>query len=740
MQGIWPHFAHLVKTIGVIPALRVAAQTLVQLLRRGVEISPRRRQSETAAPALRGAPLQWDMTARNLIALRRQLLRNGATFNFIDTHTRLQTVISRSGNKPAEARVSVLIPAYDNAVELAMCLESIFSFPSNVHLTIIIGDDASPNVDLRGFSGLAGVKVVRHARNLGYVDNVNALAQLARSEFLVTLNQDTIVCPGWIDELLAEFERTPNCGVAGPRILDTNFKILEAGALLFRNADAAHRGRGCLADDPRFNYTATVDYVSGCALLTRRDTWQRLQGLNTELAPAYYDDVDYCLRLQESGLVVRYAPLSCVIHLEGTSMGKNEDDDSSLKRFQSINRQKVSKLYPYLETRGSIAGRPWPDTHAAAKSRAVCILESVPNPRRDGGAVDFVLFIEYLIELDYQVSLVFTSQVNAASTATWRATGVQCVQIDDDLVENLLQAAAVVISFGTTVGVELSRRGFSHHHWVHHTSDCATRRLEQMIDIEKQTPGMSHDSRRWFAGLPRDPAAMWTIERRLIERPRVSLLVSREDLEYCEKRGVEGNLQYFPILKGFAGPLNSSFRPPSEKTVSFVGSFFHSPNPDAVEYFLADIWPLIHQQVSDATFLIWGSNISAERSNEWSQIPNVHVRGWFANWDEVITSTRTFVSPLRFGAGMKHKVIQSILLGRPVIGTHQSFDGLDQSLIRPEFASDDSNEIASLVVATLISDGRWRQALDLTTEAVGNGFYRSAERERVSQLLQRVLE
>jgi len=216
--------------------------------------------------------------------------------------------------------------------------------------------------------------------------------------------------------------------------------------------------------------------------------------------------------------------------------------------------------------------------------------------------------------------------------------------------------------------------------------------------------------------------------------------VSREDLEYCEKRGVVGNLQYFPILKGFAGPPNDFLRPPSDRTVSFVGSFFHSPNPDAVEYFLADIWPLIQRQVPDATFLIWGSNISAERSHEWSQVSNVQVRGWFADWDEVITATRTFVSPLRFGAGMKHKVIQSILLGRPVIGTRHSFDGLDQSLVRPEFATDDSNEIASSVVATLTSDSRWRQALDLATEAVGEGFYRSTERERVSQLIQRVLE
>lgn len=736
--GVWLHFVYLVKSNGFFSATRVVVQTMVSLLRRGVEIRRVPSRNDGVPPSLRGAPRQWDMTIRNLIDLHVLHANEHTQFNLIEAHARLGSIIHRSGNRPSEARVSILIPAYNNAAELATCLESIFSFPASADFAVIIGDDASPDVDLRVFGGFPGVRVVRHPRNLGYVNNVNTIARLASTEFIVTLNQDTLVLPGWVDELISEFEQTSNCGAVGPRILDSEFRILEAGGLLFQNAEAAHRGRGSHADDPRLNYSAHVDYVSGCALLTRKDVWQQLGGLDEDLAPAYYDDVDYCLRLANLGLAVRYAPLSCVIHFEGTSMGKSEFDTSSLKRFQSVNRQKLTIKYPSLATRTSMADRPWPDSHSPDSLQAVCILENVPNPLRDGGAVDFTLFIEYLLELKFQVSLLFTSRVEDRDTNDWRALGVRCAQIDDAIALDLIERATAVISFGTMVGVELNRREFSHAHWIHHTSDCATRRLEQMIEIQKDSPVMSHESLRWYAGLPRDPEAMWQIERQTIERPTVGLLVSREDLDYCRKRGATGNLQVFPIMKGFSGPIDHTQLPPTHPTVSFVGSFFHSPNPDAVDYFLTDIWPLVLQRIPKAQFLIWGSNISSKKSKEWSLFPNVQTRGWFSEWGDVIAETRTFVSPLRFGAGMKHKVIHSILLGRPVIGTHNSFDGLDKSLLHPAFVSDDPRTLAELLVGSLTSPVRWTEALQLGLRAIGTSFYRSSERDRVSRLIRSV--
>jgi GT2 family glycosyltransferase len=106
-----------------------------------------------------------------------------------------------------------------------------------------------------------------------------------------------------------------------------------------------HRGRRSAPDAPRFAYSRNVDYVSGCALLIRTDIWERLGGLDVQYKPAYYDDVDLCLRAHALGLRVRYAPLSCVIHFEGTSMGKNVAEQHSLKSYQLVNQSKIAAVH-----------------------------------------------------------------------------------------------------------------------------------------------------------------------------------------------------------------------------------------------------------------------------------------------------------------------------------------------------------------------------------------------------------
>jgi len=733
------YFLYLTRTVGIRSALQSAIQTAAQILTRGVNFERSRRESvENGIPTLRAAHLQWHLAVRNLISQRMDWNNDPSLFDIIEAHMRLHGLIDRFPSSASGARVTVLIPAYDDVREVSLCLESIFSFPTRTPFTVIVGDDASPNEDLRVLDGLPGVRIVRQPKNLGYVDHVNELAKYVDTEFLLTLNQDTIVCPGWLDELVDEMDRHPECSVVGPRIVDTEFKIREAGAILFKDGHAAHRGRGQNPEEPSYNYSMEVDYVSGCALLSRTSVWRRLGGLRQDFAPAYYDDGDYCLRIQMEGEIVRYAPLSSVVHFEGTSMGRDETDSTSLKHHQVLNRQRLASLHPALAERSSIEDLPWPDSHCQSKPLAVCVLERAPNASRDGGSVDFVLLIEYLVELGYRTALVFTTEVHPERTVEWRAKGVQCTQFGHRDTKRLFETAEIVWSLGIIAGLELIRNGFQHRLWIHHTSDCATRRLEGMLDIAQRTPDMTRDSFDWYVGLPKRPDAMWELERKVIESPNITLFVSDEDLAYCQARGVDGNFIRIPIFRGIHRTDVADYEIPALQTVGFVGSFSHSANPDAVEYFLSTIWPAVHRELPASQFLIWGSNISRSNTETWAAIPGVVVRGWFSTWEQVICETRVFVSPLRFGAGMKGKVLQSLLLGRPVIGTRLSFEGLDTAKLHSTFASDDPQVIADSLIESLRSDSCWGRSLQAGQALLSRNFYRDAEVAQLKELLERL--
>jgi GT2 family glycosyltransferase len=735
------HFNALIKANGLIPAIRTTLSTARQLFfRDGGGLSFRGGQLESNdAPVIRGVPRRWALTVRHLIGINNYYQQNGFPVDHISPAvTRLRELIDHSGNRPDIARVTIVIPAFNNFYEVTTCIESIYSSTTKTNFKIIIADDASPDVSYSALGLLNGITLLRSGTNSGYIGNVNSATSSINTEYLLTLNQDVIVCPSWLDELVHEADENPKVGIVGPRILDQQFNILEAGGIIFQEAHAAHRGRGSLPEDDRYNFSCDVDYVSGCAMLVRTALWHRLGGLDTQYAPAYYDDVDICLRARKSGWLVRYAPLSCIVHFEGTSMGIDEHDSSSLKHFQVTNREKISQNHTELNGHTSIDHLPRVDSHCPKRTTVACVFESVPFADRDGGAVDFVLFVDYLLELGYTVSALFLRGVAPEDTANWRGRGVQCVQLETDHGLDIMENAHLIVSFGTMVGIRLAKEDLAHKRWIHHTSDCATRRLEAMNELFKTQKDVSPEASRWFLGLPRDVPQMWQIEKPILELPSITLFVTPHDLEYAQQHGANGNFVHFPILKG--GPDSHSVPEPlQELTVGFVGSFLHSPNPDAVEYFLRDMWENIHQAVPGSRFLIWGSNINDKQIVQWSKISGVEVRGWFATWDEVVAQTRVLVSPLRFGAGMKHKVVSTYIYGRPVVGTCTSFEGFDIQHLGQNVMTDDPRLMTTSLIEILKSDSAWTDALRAGLLGMGDEFARSREIERVRNLVDGLL-
>ena len=738
LSDAFGHYLALIRELGLWSGTKTMVASGVQFLKEGKgSFSLRRlKRDRTRYPVLNGAPREWEKTVSYLCGQVFNYQKQGFNSDKIpETIENLSALISHSGNDTNSASVTIVIPAYNNFVEVAVCIESIASFASSTHYSIVIADDASPDFNFSAFGVLPGVRVMRNATNFGYIDNVNRAAMGISTTYLLTLNQDVVVCPGWLDEMVAEIERDSRNAIVGPRILDHDFTIREAGALIFQGAHAMHRGRGSIPDVPRFAYSRNIDYVSGCALLIRTEVWNRLGGLDEQYKPAYYDDVDLCLRVHALGLRVRYAPLSCVIHFEGTSMGKDVSNQDSLKSYQLINQTKVATVHhDVLSTHTAMQKSNQLDSHFSNGYKVVCVFDTMPHANRDGGSVDFELIVQYLISLDFQVAALFNRRVSPQDSLSWRASGVLCEEFGSTYGKQLVAEADIIFSFGTMVGIRLSKEDLSGKKWIHHTSDIATRRLQAMNELFKDQQHVSAEASRWFLGMPRDEKQMWTIEKPTLENPSTTLFVTEHDLQYAQDNEAVGNFVHFPILKG--GPdTNDVPAPLAQMTVGFVGSFLHSPNSDAVEYFLRDLWPSIYKQVPTSRFLIWGSGIKPNQSADWSAVPGVEIRGWFATWEEVVAQTRVLVSPLRFGAGMKHKVVSTLIYGRPVVGTCTSFEGFEVGQLSNKVMTDEPQLLIKSTVEILQSDDACNQALREGLAGMGSQFSRSNEIERLRMLI-----
>ena len=144
----------------------------------------------------------------------------------------------------------------------------------------------------------------------------------------------------------------------------------------------------------------------------------------------------------------------------------------------------------------------------------------------------------------------------------------------------------------------------------------------------------------------------------------------------------------------------------------FIGNFWHEPNWDAVLYLKTTIWPLVRIQCSKAIIRIYGAYPSQKVFDLHNKKDGFLVLGRAANAEKVIAEARVLIAPLRFGAGIKGKLLESMLWGTPSITTSIGAESIQGALDWNGFITDDPIEIASKAVLLYENESIWTEALN----------------------------
>jgi len=176
------------------------------------------------------------------------------------------------------------------------------------------------------------VSLVRSPSNDGFSGGNNRMLEGMDADYALLLNSDAFCSPGALDELLAFADATPDAGIVGPKVLNPDgsvqfscrrFPTFAAG--LFRNV---YLGRLFPNNKPAADYlmqdfdhasVLDVDWVSGCALLIRRECLDQIGPLDAETFFMYCEDMDWCLRAHQADWRVVYFPGAEITHVIGRS-------------------------------------------------------------------------------------------------------------------------------------------------------------------------------------------------------------------------------------------------------------------------------------------------------------------------------------------------------------------------------------------------------------------------------------
>ncbi|GGG76647.1 glycosyl transferase family protein [Parapedobacter pyrenivorans] len=626
-------------------------------------------------------------------------------------------------------QVSIIVCVHNHIAFTYNCLLSILNNTKNNSYEVVIVNDCSTDETKDVLSSIGNVHVIENEKNIGFLKSCNKALASSKGTYICFLNNDVQVLPGWLDNLVAPFENFDRVGLVGAKLIYPFGLLQEAGGIVNYKGEPGNYGKFKDPQDIFYNYLREADYCSGACILALKTDLIELDGFDEAFAPAYYEDTDLAFRIRyQLNKKVYYQPLAQVVHFEGVSSGKISDG-KNVKSYQVVNAEMFKARWQYIF-------QGFPQTTDAAtiarkfvqKDKYILIVEpSLPTFDQDSGSRRMFELIKLLLRLNW--SVIFSSGRDTqqepyystlVNMGVWVLNKPSFQKSSKNVLKRVIQWVDVawVCRPGTNrrYGRFIKKFGVR---WINDTVDIHFLREERALKMGM----MSQRKSRKVARRKRR-------ELSLLHDADTVVAITDVEADLLSSYGVSRVV----VIPNVHHPI--SVEQPAfdtRKGICFIGSYRHLPNIDAATWLVNEIMPLVWEKLPSIPLYLLGNEPTKQVIGLKSE--NVYVPGYLADVSPYFLSSRVFVAPLRFGAGMKGKIGQSLEFGLPTVTTDIGAEGMGLIDRKHYLRANTAEQFATAILDLYSNEQLWSEIAAGTRDALT-----PYAPERVKNLLIEVLQ